>query len=121
MNKDDQEVESSNNTGNILSALGGLMVGCLAGAVTMLLVAPQSGKRTRLQIQQKGIELRDQTTEMLEDALTQAKRDSKKLARSGRQKVKELLDQGQVMVTEQLEQVNDAAKVGKKAILSFQG
>ena len=38
----------------------------------MLLLAPQSGKKTRTQIQRKSIELRDQTTEAVEDAVAQA-------------------------------------------------
>ena len=49
-------------TNNILSVLVGTLIGSLAGAVTMLLLAPQSGKDTRTQIQKKGIELRDRTT-----------------------------------------------------------
>lgn len=113
-----QEYENSNTIGNVSSALGGLLVGCLAGALTMLLMAPQSGKQTRQQIQKKGIELRDQTTGMIEDAVKQVKRDSKKLTRSGRQKAKELLHQGQEMVTGQIDHVSEA---GKKAILSLQG
>ena len=34
---------------NILGVLAGLLIGGLAGAVTMLLLAPQSGKDTRRQ------------------------------------------------------------------------
>jgi gas vesicle protein len=107
-----------NNKNNILGILAGMLIGGLAGAVTMLLLAPQSGKRTRTQIQQKGIELRDLATEMVDETLTQMRIDSKKIAKSGSQKAKELMHQGQELVAEQLEHVSEAAKAGQKAIQS---
>jgi gas vesicle protein len=103
---------------NILGVLGGLLIGSLAGALTMLLLAPQSGKRTRVQIQKKSIELRNQATEMMDEAMAQVRVDRKKITMGGRQKAKELLHNGQALVAEQLEYVSDAAKAGKKAILS---
>jgi gas vesicle protein len=54
---------------NILVVLAGILIGGLAGAVTMLLLAPQSGKDTRRQIRGKSIELRDRTSEMMEDTM----------------------------------------------------
>ena len=101
---------------DVLGILVGMVIGGLAGAVTMLLLAPQSGKRTRIQIQKKGIELRDRATEMVEDVVAQARVDGKKIAKTGRRKANELLHQGQDLVAEQLEHVNDAVKAGKKAI-----
>ena len=77
---------------NILGVLAGMVIGGLVGAVTMLLMAPQSGKRTRVQIQEKGIELRDRATK--------------------------LLHQGQELVADQIEYVTDVVKAGKKAIQS---
>jgi gas vesicle protein len=116
MNHDNQEPEYHNN--NILGVLAGMLVGSLAGAVTMLLLAPQSGKRTRTQIMEKGVELRHRTTEMVEDALEQVRLDSKKITRDGQQKAKELLHQGQALVVEQLDHVSEAVRAGKKAIQS---
>ena len=110
----DKENEYHND--NILGVLTGLLIGSVAGAITMLLLAPQSGKRTRMQIQQKGIELRDRTADMVEDTIAQARLDGKKMSKEGQRKAKELLHQGQAMVTEQLEYVSDAVKAGKKAI-----
>ena len=104
--------------GNIFSVLLGMLVGGLAGAVTMLLLAPQSGKDTRTQIQEKGIELRDRTTGMVEDVMAQVRLDRDKLTVGGRQKAKELLEQGQALVVEQLDRVSDVAQAGKKAIQS---
>ena len=40
----------------------GLLVGGLAGAGAMLLLAPQSGEQTRTEIREKSLQLRDQTT-----------------------------------------------------------
>lgn len=101
---------------NVLGVLAGIFVGGLAGAVTMLLLAPQSGEDTRNKIQEKSIELRDQTTGMVEEAMKQMRADRKKLTHSGQQKAKELFEQGQALVVEQLEHVSDAALSGKKAI-----
>jgi gas vesicle protein len=111
-----QESEYQNN--NILGVLVGMLIGSLAGALTMLLIAPQSGKKTRLLIQEKGIELREQTNEMLDDALSQARLDGRRLSREGRHKAKQLLNQSQTMVAEQLVNVAEAVKAGKKALLS---
>jgi len=105
---------------NFLSVLVSLLVGGLAGAVTMLLLAPQSGRDTRTQLQEKGIELRDRTTEIVEDAMAQVRLDRNKLTIGGQKKAKELMQQGQDLVqdlvVEQLDRVSDAAQAGKKAI-----
>jgi gas vesicle protein len=101
---------------NVFGVLVGMLIGGLAGAVTMLLLAPQSGEDTRMQIQEKGIELRDRTNGIVEDVMAQVRLDGNKITRDGRRKAKELLHQGQMLVVEQLEHVSDAAKAGKKAI-----
>jgi len=101
---------------NIVGVLAGMVIGGLAGAVTMLLLAPQSGKRTRIQIREKGIELRDQATGIMEDAMAQTRLSGNKFARDGRRKANELLHQGQNLVTEKVEYVTDAVKAGKKAL-----
>jgi gas vesicle protein len=101
---------------NFFSILAGIVVGGLAGAVTMLLLAPKSGKATRDQLLEKSIELRDRATEMVEDTVQQVRLNTDKLTISGRQKTKELLEQGQALVIEQLEHVSQAAQAGKKAI-----
>ena len=98
-------------TNNTLGVLGGMLIGALAGAVTMLLLAPQSGKETRKQIQEKGIELRDRTTEMLEDTIAQVRTTTNKVAM-------DVKDYGQELTVKQLENVSDAAQAGKKAIQS---
>jgi len=116
MVNENQVPEHHNN--NISSVLAGLLIGGLAGAVTMLLLAPQSGKDTRMQIQERGIELRDRTTEIVEEVMAQVRLDMNKLSVDGREKFKELKQHGQELAVEQLDHVSDAAQAGKKAIQS---
>ncbi len=51
-----------------LQFLAGLMAGVMAGAATMLMVAPQSGAKTRLEIKNKGLELKDEAAEGITQA-----------------------------------------------------
>jgi len=103
-------------TNNVRGVLVGMLIGALAGAVTMLLLAPQSGQATRIQIQRKGIELRDRTTEIMEDTMAQVRSNANKIAIAGREKIKELRDHGQQLAVEQLDHVSEAAQAGKKVI-----
>jgi len=70
--------------------LTGLLLGGLAGAVTLLLMAPQSGAKTRAKIQMKSIELRDQTVETVQEAVTQAQTKARQITSGVRDKVDEL-------------------------------
>ncbi|HUE97741.1 MAG TPA: YtxH domain-containing protein [Anaerolineales bacterium] len=92
-----------------LNVLAGMLIGGLAGAVAALLMAPQSGKDTRRQIQEKSIELRDRTTELMEDTVAQVRTKANKLSVG-------LKDYGQELAVEQLDHVAEAAQAGKKAI-----
>lgn len=69
MDKYTNKQESS--TKHPASFLSGVLLGGVAGAVTALLFAPQSGEETRHQIQQKAVELRDQTTMTVENTVAQ--------------------------------------------------
>lgn len=116
MINENQEFKYHGN--NILGVLTGMLVGAVAGAMTVLLFAPQSGEETRARIMEKGIELRSHATEMAEDAIAQMRSDGKKFNILGRRKARNLLKQGQALVVEQLDNVADAAQAGKKAIRS---
>lgn len=52
--------------------LSGLLVGGLIGAATGLLLAPRSGMKTRVLLQNKGRAVRNQMTHTVEDARTRA-------------------------------------------------
>jgi len=107
MNDENQEYRYS--TYNVLGVLAGILVGGLAGAVTMLLLAPQSGRDTRRQIREKSIELRDRTSEMMEDTMAQVRTNTNKIAMG-------VKDYSKEMAVEQLDNVSEAARAGKKAI-----
>jgi gas vesicle protein len=96
--------------------LAGLLIGSLAGAGTMLLLAPQSGKKTRAQIQQKSIELRDQTVETVEDAVTQARTKAHQITTGVREKAEELQQRGQAMLDEQREHLSAVVESGKTLV-----
>jgi gas vesicle protein len=95
---------------NVGGLFAGLLIGGLAGAVAALLLAPQSGEETRLQIREKGIELRDRTTEFVEDSVAQVRSGANRLTVDGREKI-----------AAQLDRVSDSAQAGKKAVQSPSG
>ena len=86
-----------------------MLIGGLAGAAAALLMVPQSGKDTRRQIQEKSIELRDRTTELVEDTVAQVRTKANNLTVG-------LKDRSQEIAIKQLENVSKAAQAGKKAI-----
>jgi gas vesicle protein len=107
MNYENQEYRYFANS--VLGVLAGILIGGLAGAVTMLLLAPQSGRDTRRQIREKSIELRDRTSEMMEDTMAQVRTNTNKLTMNVKEHSKE-------MAVEQLDNVSEAAQAGKKSI-----
>jgi len=115
MINEDQEYKYHTNPLNVVV---GILIGSLAGAVTMLLLAPRSGKETRNQLQQKSIELRDRTSEIVEDTMAQIRSSVDKISLDGREKIKELKQHGQELAAEQLDHVSEAAQAGKKALQS---
>ena len=101
---------------NPLRLLIGLLVGGLAGVVTMLLFAPQSGKQTRDQIEEKTIELRDETTKNVKKALAKVRSGADKLTADVQDKAVELKQIGQVKLVEQLDKVSAALDTGITAV-----
>ena len=117
MVNENQDLNYNNSSvSHALGILAGVLIGCVAGAVAMLLLAPQSGKDTRMQIREKGIELRDRTTGMMDDAMQQVRLKADQITMGGRQKAEDLKQHGQDLVAEQLGRVSAAAQAGKKAI-----
>ena len=95
------------NTGlNALRFLAGVLVGGLVGASVTLLMAPQSGKKTRALIQEKSIELRDQTAEVVEDTVAQARTKAHQITTDVHEKAEELQHRGQEMLNKQKERVS---------------
>jgi gas vesicle protein len=94
--------------------LFGFLVGGLAGAVTALLIAPQSGEETRAIIKEKSIELADRAGETVDDAYTQAEKAAieargryDELAKLARERGQELAKHGQVLLEEQRAKITE--------------
>jgi len=107
-------------TGNIAkyvwSFLVGLLLGGLTGAVAMLLLAPQSGKDTRDQVRQQGIELRDQTVKSVEGAVTQARGKARQITDDVREQAGELQQRGRDMLDERRGHLSETLKDAGKAV-----
>ena len=56
-----------------------MLIGGLVGALTMLLLVPQSGKDTRKQIEGKSIELRDRTVDLVDDSMAKVRTNANKI------------------------------------------
>ena len=108
--------EQDHTAGNTMRVVAGLLVGGLVGAAVTLLLAPQSGQRTRAQIQQKSIELRDQASDSLDDAVAQVRVKTRQITSDIGGKAEELQQRGQEMVVEQMDRVSAALDSGKKAV-----
>lgn len=113
---DDHETTATNPG----SFLAGALFGGLVGAGAMLLLAPQSGKQTREQIQLKGMELREQATEAVDDAVAQTRSKVRKITTDVSDKAKEIQQSGQEMVDEQKTRLSTAVAAGKTAMRSLQ-
>ena len=94
----------------------GLLVGGLAGAAAMLLFAPQSGKRTRDEIEEKAILLRDETTKNVKKAVAQVRSKTDRLTAEIQEKAEELKQLGQEKLVEQLDHVSAVLDTGKTAV-----
>jgi len=94
----------------------GMLIGGLAGAIAMLLFAPQSGKQTRDQIEEKTVELRDQTTKNVKKAVGQVRSETNRITAEVREKAGELKQLGQDKLVEQMDRVSAALETGKTAV-----
>jgi len=116
-NLDQHAPEHRNGVNQLGGFLTGVLFGGLAGAGAMLLLAPQSGKRTRTQIQRRGIELRDQATEAMDDAMTQTRDTARQIRTGTRAKVKHFQHRAHVLLEEQKARVSGVVEAGKHAVL----
>jgi gas vesicle protein len=96
----------------------GVLIGGLAGATTMLFVAPESGKRTRSLLKNKTIRLRDQTAKSIKKAVAQVRTGTGKLSTGISEKAVELKQLGQEKLVQQLDRVSKAIDNGKSALES---
>lgn len=113
---DNHNQKDGNNAKNLGRFLAGLLVGGLAGAGALLLLAPRSGKETRAQIQQKGIELRDQTVTAVEGAVAQVRGKAHQIAENGREQAGQLEQRGQDVIDEQRDHLSKTFTGLRKAV-----
>src|SRR5512141_665738 len=117
MNRDNNgSYEPTNTTGSGTPLLTGLLIGGLGGAGTMLLLAPQAGRRTRKELQQGAMELRDRTTDKVKDTVSQVRSRASEVTSGVLEKADQLQNQGKDIVVDQLDRVASAAQAGKKAV-----
>lgn len=120
----DEENEHSEHYGHTIRGfIAGILVGGLAGAGAMLLMAPQSGLRTRAQIQKTGVALRDQAVDSVGEAMDQARTTSQQLTAKVHQQADKLQEQadkmqqrGQHALDVQKERWAPVVEAGKNAV-----
>jgi gas vesicle protein len=120
MNTESQLVGITTKPVRAKSVLAGLLVGGLVGAGTMLLFAPQPGAKTRTELQQGAIRLRDQTSETVKGKVVQVKTRANQIKADVIIKVGDLRHHGQDLVMKQLDRLSHAAETGKKALQESQ-
>ena len=113
---DNYDQETGSTAKVVWSFLVGLLLGGMAGAMAMLLLAPQSGEKTRTQIQQKSIELRDRAVKNVEDAVAQTRTKARQITADVREKADKLEQRGQDAIDEQRDQLGTTLKGLGKAV-----
>ncbi|MBE2224568.1 MAG: YtxH domain-containing protein [Anaerolineae bacterium] len=96
--------------------LGGLLLGSLTGAGAMLLLAPQSGKKTRRQMRRKGQKVRKQTAVTLHSGVNQIKDKTHQVTTRIQDQAEELQQHGQDVVEDQKERWGPVVEAGITAV-----
>ncbi|MFZ0546187.1 MAG: YtxH domain-containing protein [Candidatus Promineifilaceae bacterium] len=115
---DEYEYDVNQSSGFLagLVFLAGLLFGGLIGAGTMLLLAPQSGKKTRLQIQRKGRDLRVQTADAVDSGVAQVRTKARDISTSIHDHAEDLQQGGQDAVDQQKERWGPVVEAGITAV-----
>jgi len=116
INHRQERKNKTNSAQGLLALAGGLLLGGLVGAVTTLLLAPQSGEKTRALIQQKSLELRDQTNEAVQAVAAQAGAKARQISGGVHEMAKDLEQRGQAIVDEQKQRWSPLVEAGKTAV-----
>ena len=118
--KEDSSDHQAHEHGSVVNQVGGfvagVLLGGLAGAGAMLLLAPQSGKRTRTQIQRRGVELKNQATDAMDDAMVQTRDQVRRIRTGTRRNMGRLQHHAKLVLEEQTARVADAVEAGKHAV-----
>jgi len=102
--------------------LAGFVVGGLVGAVTALLLAPQSGEDTRTLIHDRSIELKDKAVVRAEEARDKAeaaaadvRTRAEEITKLTRERAIDLKNKGQEVFQQQKTRIEDAIQRSKSA------
>jgi len=115
----DEHAHDDDGQYQLRTAMGfgvGILVGALAGAAAALLMAPQSGQRTRRQIQHKGLELREQAGDKLDEAVDQAQAASHQITSNVQKQAKKIQQRGQDVLDGQKERWSPVVEASQKAV-----
>ena len=113
MKKNKQEIVYVDNPRGFLA---GVLLGGLAGAGAMLLLAPQSGKKTRANIEKKGRKLGKKTAKSIEGSVDQVRAKAHEVVINIQDQVEELQQRGQDVVEAQKERWAPVVEAGKTAV-----
>lgn len=111
-----QRMERTEHAGSAFAVLKALVIGGLVGAGAMLLLAPESGRKTRANIQKKALELRDRTSESVSGTVDKVMTRGHEITAGVREKAEDVQHRGVDVIAEQLDSIAAAAKAGKKAL-----
>ncbi len=91
-------MSDTNHTGAFFA---GFVIGGLVGAAATLLMTPQSGEQARLQIRDRGIELKTQFSDLAADARGQAEKLASQIQERGKVIIEEQLHSGDQAPTDE--------------------
>ena len=103
-------------TSTLTGFLGGLLVGTVAGAGATILLAPQSGKKTRRQMRRKAKKMRAQTAGTIEGGMAQARRKANDMSTNIREQSEALHQPGHEALAEGMDRVATVVEAGKAAV-----
>ncbi|HSM55522.1 MAG TPA: YtxH domain-containing protein [Candidatus Sulfomarinibacteraceae bacterium] len=108
-------MNKANKQENITLAgfLGGLLIGGMVGAGAMVLLAPQSGKKTRQQMRRKVREVREETTGTIRGGMAQARTKAHDMSTSILEQTEALQQRGQDTLDDGKERLATAVDAGK--------
>lgn len=117
--KSNKRKDDDNNLSGFFAGLmlfTGLLLGSLIGAGVMLLMAPQSGKKTRRQLRRRGRELREQTTDAVDDTVAQVRAKAHQVTTSIHEQSEALQQRGHDVIDEGKERFATVVEAGKTAV-----
>ena len=117
--KSNKKKQDDNNLSGFWAGLmlfTGLLLGSLIGAGVMLLLAPQSGKKTRKQLRRKGRDLREQATDAVDDTAAQIRAKAHQVTDSLHEHAEEMQQRGHAVVDEGKARFATVVEAGKTAV-----